>query len=110
MATFLNFSYPTFYPVFLFLLFQAFFEIVAVVASETEVVPVAAELSHGAVVFAAGPEVAFVAPFSIAHVSGRQVSVHIHTAFAVSIPVSVLVEEIDIFRRSNFFLFPNIGY
>ena len=56
------------------------------------------------------PEVVFVAPFSIVHVSGRQVSVHIHTVFAVSIPVSVVVEGVDIFRRSIFFLFPNIDY
>ena len=52
--------------------------------------------------------VVFVAPFSIVHVSGRQVSAHIHTVFAVSIPVSVVVEGVDIFRRSIFFLFPNI--
>jgi len=83
----------------------------------------AGELSPEVVVLAAEPEVvsavdlevsepgaAFVAPFSIVHVSGRQVSVHIHTAFAVSIPVSVLVEGVDIFRRSIFFLFPNIDY
>jgi hypothetical protein len=75
-----------------------------------EVVSVAAELSLGAVVLAAEPEVVFVAPFSIVHVSGRQVSVHIHTVFAVSIPVSVVVEGVDIFRRSIFFLFPNIDY
>ena len=75
-----------------------------------EVVSVAAEFSPGAVVLAAEPEVVFVAPFSIVHVSGRQVSVHIHTVFAVSIPVSVVVEGVDIFRRSIFFLFPNIDY
>ena len=83
----------------------------------------AAELSPEVVVLVAEPVVAFVvdlevsepgvvfvAPFSIVHVSGRQVSVHIHTVFAVSIPVSVLVEGVDIFRRSIFFLFPNIDY
>jgi hypothetical protein len=83
----------------------------------------AAELSPEVVVLVAEPVVAFVVdlevsepgvvfvvPFSIVHVSGRQVSVHIHTAFAVSIPVSVVVEGVDIFRRSIFFLFPNIDY
>jgi hypothetical protein len=56
------------------------------------------------------PGVVFAAPFSIVHVSGRQVFVHIQTVFAVSIPVSGLVEGVDIFRRSIFFLFPNIDY
>jgi hypothetical protein len=36
--------------------------------------------------------------------------VNIHIVFAVSIPVSVAVEGVDIFRRSIFFLFPNIDY
>jgi hypothetical protein len=84
-------------------------EVVAL-AVDPEVVLVAVELSPGTVVLAAEPEVVFVAPFSIVHVSGRQVSVHIHTVFAVSIPVFVLVEGADIFRRSIFFLFPNIDY
>jgi hypothetical protein len=66
------------------------------------------EVVSAALVFVAGPEIVFVAPFSIVHVSGPQGSVHIHTVFAVSIPVSVLVEGVDIFRRSIFFLFPNI--
>jgi len=82
-----------------------------------------AELSPEVVVLVVEPEVvfavdlevyelgvAFVAPFSIVHVSGRQVSVHIHTVFAVAIPVSVVVEGVDIFRGSIFFLFPNIDY
>ena len=68
----------------------------------------AAELSPEVVAFVVEPEVAFAAPFSIVHVSGPQVSVRIHTVFAVSIPVSVVVEGVDIFRRSIFFLFPNI--
>jgi len=55
-------------------------------------------------------EVVFVDPFSTVHVSGPQVSGHIHTVFAVSIPVSVVMEEVDSFRRSIFFLFPNIDY
>ena len=58
-------------------------------------VPVASvaepEVVSAAVVFVAGPESVFVAPFSIVHVSGPQGSVHIHTVFAVSIPVSVVV-------------------
>jgi len=96
---------------------------VGVVIFDPEAVSVAAELSPEAVVLAAAPEVVsvvdleisepgvvFVAPFSIVHVSGRQVSVHIHTVFAVSIPVSFVVEGVDIFRRSIFFLFPNIDY
>jgi hypothetical protein len=58
----------------------------------------------------AEPEVAFLAPFSIVHVSGHQVSVHIHTAFAVLIPVSFVMEGVDIFQCSIFFLFPNIDY
>jgi hypothetical protein len=68
----------------------------------------AAELSPEVVVLVVEPGVVVVAPFSIVHVSGRRVSVHIHTVSAVSIPVSVAVEGIDIFRRSIFFLFPNI--
>jgi len=56
------------------------------------------------------PGVVFVAPFAIVHVAGRQVFVHIHTVFAVSIPVCVVVEGVDIFRRSIFFLFPNTDY
>jgi len=96
---------------------------VGVVIFDPEAVSVAAELSPEAVVLAAAPEVVsvvdleisepgvvFVAPFSIVHVSGRQVSVHIHTVFAVSIPDSFVVEGVDIFRRSIFFLFPNIDY
>jgi len=49
------------------------------------------EVVSAAVVFVAGPEIVFVAPFSIVHVSGPHGSVHIHTVFAVSIPVSVVV-------------------
>ena len=58
----------------------------------------------------AEPEIVFVGPFSIAHVSGPQGSVHIHTVFAVSIPVSVVVKGVDIFRRPTFSVFPNIDY
>jgi hypothetical protein len=96
---------------------------VVVFVVQPEVVSVAAGLSPGAVVLAVVPEVVFVADlevsepgtvfvalFSIVHVSGRQVSVHIHTVFAVSIPVSVVVEGVDIFRRSIFCLFPSIDY
>jgi hypothetical protein len=36
--------------------------------------------------------------------------VNIHTVFDASIPVSAVAEEVDIFRRSIFFLFPNIDY
>jgi hypothetical protein len=49
------------------------------------------EVVFAAVVFEAGPEIVFVAPFSIVHVFEPQGSVHIHTVFAVSIPVSVVV-------------------
>jgi hypothetical protein len=76
--------------------------------AEPEVVFVA--VVSAAVVFVAGPEIVFVAPFSIVHVSGPQGSVHIHTVFAVSIPVSVVVKGVDIFRRPIFFVFPNIDY
>jgi hypothetical protein len=63
------------------------------VVSEPEVVFVAdLEVSE--------PGVVFVVPFSIVHVSGRQVSVHIHTVFAVSNSVSVVVEGVDIFRHN----------
>ena len=51
---------------------------------------------------------AFVAPFSIVHVSERQVFVNTHIVFVVSSPVSVVVEGADICRRPTFFLFPNI--
>ncbi len=96
---------------------------VAVSVVESEVVSVAAGLSPEVVVLAVEPEVVsvadpgvsgpgavFVALFSIVHVSGPQVSVHIHTVFAVSVPVSVVVQGVDIFRRSIFFLFPNTDY
>jgi hypothetical protein len=56
----------------------------------------------------AEPEVAFAVPFSIP--SEPQVFVNIHIVFVVSIPVSVVVEGVDIFRRPTFFLFPNIDY
>jgi len=59
-----------------------------------------------AVVGVAGPEADFVAAFSIP--SELQVSVNIHTVFAVSIPVAAVVEGVDICRRPMFFLFPNI--
>jgi hypothetical protein len=100
--------------------------VVALVVAEPEVFALAsaaAELSPEVVVLVVEPEVVFVADlevsepgavfvalFSIVHVSGRQVSVHIRTVFAVSILVSVVVEVVDIFRRSIFFLFPNIDY
>ena len=122
MATFLNSACrPTFYV--LHPLLEVFLETVGVVVSEPEVsalVFAAAELSPEVVVLVVEPEVVepevsepgavFVALFSIVHVSGRQVSAHIHTVFAVSIPVFVLVEGVGIFRRSIFFLFPNIDY
>jgi len=47
---------------------------------------------------------------SIVHVSERQVSGNIHIVFAVSIPASFVVEEVDIFPHSIFFLFPNGDY
>ena len=49
------------------------------------------EVVSAAVVFVAGPEIVFVAPFATVHVSGPQGSVHIHTVFAVAIPVSAVV-------------------
>ena len=58
----------------------------------------------------AEPVVVFVAPFSIVHVSERQVFVNIHIVFVVSIPVFVVVVGVDIFRGSIFFPFPNIDY
>jgi hypothetical protein len=75
---------------------------------EVVVLVVEPEVVSAAVVFVAGPEIVFVGPFSIVHVSGPQGSVHIHTVFAVSIPVSVVVKGADIFRRPIFFVFPNI--
>jgi hypothetical protein len=77
---------------------------------EVVVLVVEPEVVSAAVVFVAGPEIVFVGPFSIVHVSGPQGSVHIHTVFAVSIPVSVVVKGVDIFRRPIFFVFPNIDY
>jgi hypothetical protein len=88
--------------------------VVLVVEPGVVFVPVASvaepEVVSAAVVFVAGPEIVFVGPFSIVHVSGPQGSVHIHTVFAVSIPVSVVVKGVDIFRRPIFFVFPNIDY
>jgi hypothetical protein len=83
---------------------------VVVLVGEPEVVSVVAGPSPGAVVLAVQPGAVFAALFSIAHVSGRQVSVHIRTVFAVSIPASVVVAAVDIFRHSIFCLFPNIDY
>ena len=57
-----------------------------------------------------GPEVVSAVAASIVHVSERQVFVNIHIVFVVSIPVFVVVEGVDIFRRSIFFLFPNSDY
>jgi hypothetical protein len=54
--------------------------------------------------------VVFVAPFSIVHVSGRQVSDHIQPVFGVSTSVFAPVERVDICRCPIFFLFPNIDY
>jgi hypothetical protein len=88
--------------------------VVLVVEPGVVFVPVASvaepEVVSAAAVFVAGPEIVFVGPFSIVHVSGPQGSVHIHTVFAVSIPVSVVVKGVDIFRRPIFFVFPNIDY
>jgi hypothetical protein len=86
--------------------------VVLVVEPEVVFVPVVfvagPEVVFAAAVFVAGPEIVFVAPFSIVHVFGPQGSVNIHTVFAVSIPVSVVVQGVDIFRRPIFFVFPNI--
>ena len=93
---------------------EVVFVVVVVLVAEPEAASVVAVVGVAepevafvvAVVEAAGPEADFVAAFSIP--SELQVSVNIHTVFAVSIPVAVVVEGLDICQRPIFFLFPNI--
>jgi hypothetical protein len=96
------------------------------VAAEPEVfvlVFAAAELSPGAVVLAAEPEVVFVvdlevsepgvvfvAVVSIADVAEPQASGDIALAFVVLVPVSVVVVELDSSGRPKFLAFPNVDY
>jgi hypothetical protein len=90
---------------------------VVVLVVEPEVVSVAAELSPGAVVLAAEPEVVFVVDLEVsepevvfvADVAEPQASVDIAVAFAVLVPVSVVVVEVDSSGRPKFLAFPNAG-
>jgi hypothetical protein len=95
---------------------------VVVLVVEPEVVSVAAELSPGAVVLAAEPEVVVLvvepevvsvavvsaAVVSVADVVEPRASVDIAVAFAVLVPVSVVVVEVDSSGRSKFLAFPNV--
>ena len=54
------------------------------------------------------PGVGFVAVVSVAYVAEPQASVDIAVAFAVLVPVSVVVVEVDSSGRPKFFAFPNI--
>ena len=76
---------------------------VVVLVAEPEVVFVVAELSLEVVVLAAEPEVV-----SVADAAEPQASVDIAVAFAVLVPVSVVVVEVDSSGRPKFFAFPNI--
>ena len=85
-------------------LLQVFLETVSVVAAELslEVVVLAAEpvlISESGVVF--------VAVVSVADVAEPQASVDIAVAFAVSVPVSAVVVEVDNSGRPRFVAFPN---
>jgi hypothetical protein len=95
------------------------FALVFVVAGlSLEAVSVVAGLSPEVVVLAAEPEVSepgvvfvavvFVAVVSVADVAEPQVSVDIAVVFAVLVPVSVFVVEVDSSGRPKFFAFPNI--
>ena len=75
----------------------------------------AAELSPGAVVLAAEPEVSepgvvFVAVVSVADVAEPRASVDIPAAFVVLVPVSLVVVEVDSSGRPKFPAFPNVDY
>jgi hypothetical protein len=79
-----------------------------VLAAEPGVVPVAADFSPEVVVWVAAPEVVFVAVVSGADVAEPQASVDIAVAFVVSVPVSVVVVEVDSSGRSTFLAVPNV--
>ena len=83
----------------------------------------AAELSPEVVVLAAVPEVVFVVDLevsepwavfvvvvSVADVAEPQASVDIAVAFAVLVPVSVVVVEVDSSGRPKFLAFPNVDH
>jgi hypothetical protein len=70
----------------------------------------AAELSLAVFVLAAEPGVVFVAVVSVADVAEPQASVDIPVAFAVLVPVSVVVVEVDSPGRPKLFAFPNVDH
>ena len=121
------FCHPTFYPVFLPSPFQVFLEAERVVSvAEPGVVfvgivfVVAPEVDEPRVVFVVALEVAepgvvfvgivFVALVSVADVAEPQASVDIALVFAVLVPVSVVVVEVDSSGRPTFLVFPNVDY
>jgi len=61
-------------------------------------------------VLAVEPEVVFVAVVSVPGVAEPQASVGIAVAFAVLVPVSVVVVEVDSPGPPRFFVFPSIDY
>jgi len=88
-----------------------------VLAAEPEVfaLVLAAEPSPEVVVLVVEPEVsepgvAFVAVVSVADVAEPRASVDIAVAFAVLVPVSVVVVEVDSSGRPKFLVFPNVGF
>jgi hypothetical protein len=86
---------------------------VFVLAAEPQVfalVFAAAELSLAVFVLAAEPGVVFVAVVSVADVAEPQASVDIPVAFAVLVPVSVVVVEVDSPGRPKLFAFPNVDH
>jgi hypothetical protein len=84
---------------------QVFALVFAAAEPSLEVVVLAAEPSSEVVVLAAEPEVV-----SVADVAEPQVFVDTAVAFAVLVPVSVVVVEVDSPGRPKFFAFPNVDY
>jgi len=84
----------------------------AVAAAAPEVVSAVSAAGPEVVsaVSAAGPEVVFVAVVSIADVAEPRASVDIALAFAVLVPVSVVVVEVYSSGRPKFLAFPNVDH
>ena len=84
----------------------------AVAASGLQVAPAVAAPGPEvvSVVAASGPEVVFAAVVAIADVAELRASVDIAVAFAVLVPVSVVVAEVDSSGRPRLLSFPNVVY
>jgi len=84
----------------------------AVAASGLQVAPAVAAPGPEvvSVVAASGPEVVFAAVVAIADVAELRASVDIAVAFAVLVPVSVVVVEVDSSGPPKFLAFPNVDH